>query len=157
MTNQKPITIEIRGEPVGKAAKIKTRWSTYLPDKTATWMALVRQRAQLVAPPEPFTCPVRVDIEARLAPAKAPKWKREAALAGHVRPGKKPDIDNVHKGIADACTGVIWRDDALIVEGHQRKVYSLTPGVTIIVTPLPEPTSAEEWREWCAKTPSEET
>ena len=142
------IVIEVRGEPVGKAAKVKTRRSTHLPTKTSEWMGLVRHRAQLVAPEELIVCPVRLDIEARMLPAKTPKWKRRAALAGVVRPGKKPDIDNIMKGVADSLSGVIWRDDAQVVVGHLEKVYSETPGITVTVTPLPEPTSASEWKAW---------
>lgn len=141
-----PIVIEVIGEPVGKAAKVKTRWSTHLPDKTATWMDLVRFRAQLVAPDDLITCPVRVDLEIRMSPAKSPQWRRKACIAGHIRPGKKPDIDNVMKGVADALSKVIWKDDAQVVEAHLVKTYSENPGITATITPLPEPTSAAEWK-----------
>jgi hypothetical protein len=36
----------------------------------------------------------------------------------------------------DACIGVVFRDDALIVEQVTRKWYSLQPGLTLIVRPL---------------------
>ena len=52
-------------------------------------------------------------------------------------------------------------------EGEQLGVYQyeedreesvvVWAGGKLVVTPLPEPTSAAEWKEWCDKTPSEET
>jgi len=143
------IVIEVRGEPVGKGSVRVEKFVNRIPTKSREWMELVRHRAQLVAPSELIACPVRVDIEARMLPAKTmPKWKRRAALAGVIRPGKKPDIDNIMKGVADSLSGVIWRDDAQVVRANLEKVYSETPGITVTVTPLPEPTSAAEWKAW---------
>ena len=42
--------------------------------------------------------------------------RQDAALAGTERPTTKPDADNVAKAIADACNGVVWVDDAQVVE-----------------------------------------
>uniref|UniRef100_A0A6M3LAW8 Putative endodeoxyribonuclease n=1 Tax=viral metagenome TaxID=1070528 RepID=A0A6M3LAW8_9ZZZZ len=140
------IIIDVRGEPVGKAAKVGTGKHTHLPKKTRNWMDTVSSQAQLVAPPIPLDCPIRVEIVARFSiPKSASKWWKEAALAGVIRPTKKPDYDNIEKGIGDALSGVIWRDDALVVSGRCEKVYSETPGVRITITPLSEPLSAADW------------
>lgn len=53
----------------------------------------------------------------------------------------KPDLDNFNKAASDALTGIIWRDDCLIV-GHDPAPYKLwaeegqEPGIEIIVRPF---------------------
>lgn len=47
--------------------------------------------------------------------SKSKRWKAEA-LAGEIRPTKKPDLDNLAKFLKDCLTGIFWRDDAQIVE-----------------------------------------
>jgi len=56
-------------------------------------------------------------------PASWAKAKREAALAGKIRPAVKPDIDNLAKCILDALNGVLWRDDAQVVDLWMSKRY----------------------------------
>lgn len=53
------------------------------------------------------------------------------------RPTTKPDVLKLARGVEDALTNVLWRDDAQIVDEHLHKVYSATPGVEIIVKELP--------------------
>ena len=48
-------------------------------------------------------------------------------------PLHKPDVDNYFKGIADACKGVVWRDDSLITDMYSFKRYSYKPHVSIDV------------------------
>ena len=49
-------------------------------------------------------------------PEELEQSRQDAALAGTERPTTKPDADNVAKAIADACNGVVWVDDAQVVE-----------------------------------------
>jgi crossover junction endodeoxyribonuclease RusA len=54
-------------------------------------------------------------------------------------PGKKPDIDKLERALYDAITGVVFRDDALVVDVHVRKVYAQPgqqPGVRVAVEEL---------------------
>lgn len=44
-----------------------------------------------------------------------------------MRPGGKPDKDNLVKAVQDAINKVVWRDDALIVDSVERKIYSTFP------------------------------
>lgn len=48
-------------------------------------------------------------------------------------PMVKPDALKLARAIEDALTGVCYVDDALIVDGHQRKVYGATQGVSILL------------------------
>lgn len=55
------------------------------------------------------------------------------------------DCDNLLKAIGDAFNSIVWRDDKLIVEiCNIRKIYSLTPGITI---------DFEEITDYCGKLP----
>ena len=55
---------------------------------------------------------------------------REDALA---RPVTKPDTTKLLRSTEDALTGILWADDAQIVEQHASKHYGQTPGATIIL------------------------
>lgn len=48
-------------------------------------------------------------------------------------PTARPDVLKLARGVEDALTGVVWRDDSLIVDEHLRKTFSTTPGVSILV------------------------
>lgn len=53
-------------------------------------------------------------------------------------PTVKPDLDKLERATWDALTGIVFRDDALIVDGARRKLYAIdrTPGALIVVTSL---------------------
>ena len=50
---------------------------------------------------------------------------------GHVRPTVKPDTDNYIKSTLDALNGILWRDDAQIVDLTAHKFYSDNPRIEI--------------------------
>lgn len=50
----------------------------------------------------------------------APRW-----------PAKKPDVLKLARAVEDALTGVIWRDDCLIVSEYLVKIYGEQEGVEI--------------------------
>jgi len=49
-------------------------------------------------------------------------------------PSGKPDLDNLIKCL-DAFNGILWEDDALIVEIHAEKIYAGEPGISLTVLP----------------------
>lgn len=57
--------------------------------------------------------------------------KKQQARDGHIRPIVKPDWDNFGKVASDALNGVIWKDDAQIVDGRVSKFYSEEPRLEI--------------------------
>jgi len=69
-------------------------------------------------------------------PASWSKKKRNRAIVGEIRPAGRPDIDNLYKLAADAFSGVVYRDDALIVECWLRKVYGVQPKLVVTVAPI---------------------
>jgi len=61
---------------------------------------------------------------AKLKPA-APVWH-----------ASKPDRSKLTRAVEDALTGVLWRDDTLVVAGPITKRYGEKPGVSIRVCPI---------------------
>lgn len=46
----------------------------------------------------------------------------------------KPDIDNLMKNLFDVCNGIVWIDDARIVEiEHIEKIYGKVPRIELEV------------------------
>lgn len=86
----------------------------------------------------PLDCPIAIYVEARFGVPKSwPMSKRDAALAGVVRPGA-PDWDNIGK-VTDAFRGIVWRDDSLVVDARVVKLYAEQPLLRIEVK------EAEAW------------
>ena len=55
---------------------------------------------------------------------------------GMLVPAKKPDIDNFSKLILDCLTGILYQDDAQVVDLFCSKRYSENPGVSIRAIPM---------------------
>ena len=73
----------------------------------------------------------------RAIPKGMPKYKREAAKAGTLRPVTKPDVSNVLKGVEDALKGVWYKDDSQIVGfGVLGKWYDERPRIEIMMREL---------------------
>jgi Holliday junction resolvase RusA-like endonuclease len=68
-------------------------------------------------------------------PASWSERKRNQAIIGDIKPGKKPDLDNIAKAWNDALNGVAYRDDALIVRSVLEKCYGPQPLVAVTVRP----------------------
>lgn len=46
-------------------------------------------------------------------------------------PTTRPDITKLLRAVEDACTGIVWRDDAQVVEQHAIKAYGEPARVTV--------------------------
>lgn len=110
----------------GKAVRI------YTPDATVNAEAWVRQCCidQVGSPCLEGALSVKIGISVMI-PASWSKKKSAAALSGEVMATGKPDIDNCLKLVADALNGILWRDDAQIVELTVRKGYAVAP-ITVL-------------------------
>lgn len=128
----------INGEPVGKGRPRFTRSGRcYTPRQTleaeqAVRSAVIRQYAG-----SPLPGALAVEL---LAISQIPKsWsgkRQKAARDGELRPGRKPDFDNLVKLYCDALNGVLWEDDKQIVDGRCIKVYGERPGVMLWFWPV---------------------
>lgn len=134
------IEIVLAGPPMGKQRVRATKTGhIYTPEKTVNYENALRYAAQLAMQDRPlFDGPLLVSIEARMqVPESKPKKWRADALAGRIRPTKKPDFDNIAKMI-DAMNLVVWTDDAQIVDGRVTKIYHEKPALVVRVVALEE-------------------
>lgn len=103
---------------------------TYTPAETKNTeqkIAVVCKSAMTVSRIEPMTGAVRMEIEAGYPiPQSTSKKKRQQMLDCEIMPTVKPDADNVSKLVADALNGVLYKDDAQIVQLSFEKRYTDT-------------------------------
>ena len=129
----------VYGEPVGKGrprfARRGNFVSTYTPQKTKSYEDEIRMMAKAaMGSNELLDTPVTVAIYIRVGiPKSFSKQKRKDALAGILKPTKKPDLDNVAKCFLDSMNEIVYLDDKQVVNLHVTKVYAETPAVEVMV------------------------
>lgn len=85
----------------------------------------------------PLDEPLRVDIVAVFPRPKGKMYKSKPMPREYK--ASKPDRDNIEKSVYDALNGLVWRDDALIVDGRTEKIIAAgdeQPHVEITINPL---------------------
>jgi len=84
-----------------------------------------------------FSLPLRVALSFLMPVAETGSAALKNAKKWHFElPSHKPDIDNLIKLVLDLCNGILWRDDAQIVELHAFQKYSENPCTIIDVSPI---------------------
>ena len=66
-------------------------------------------------------------------PDSWPMARKAEALAGRLMPATKPDCDNLAKTVLDALNGVLWLDDAQVVDLSVSKRYAAEPHTVVTV------------------------
>ena len=133
------INFQVSGDPQGKGrARSFIRAghvAHYTPANTRSYEGMIRYAAQeAMSGHEIIRDPVEVGVHAVFGiPASYSNKKRLACLSGEIKPGKKPDLDNIAKAVTDACNAVVFTDDSLIVRMALQKVYGAAPMVVIAV------------------------
>ena len=85
--------------------------------KNKGWRQCVAEQAQTVAAAGQFLGPVALSIRFSLPrPQSLPK-----RIVAHLT---APDLDKLVRSVGDALTGVLYRDDAQVIEIRARKVYA---------------------------------
>ncbi|PJO42920.1 RusA family crossover junction endodeoxyribonuclease [Lysinibacillus xylanilyticus] len=86
-------------------------------------------------PSELITEPIKLKADIYLMPPQNLRTgpKRKLIASGELRPTKKPDLDNLIKGIKDGCNKIIWHDDSQIVDMTVRKFYSEQPRAEVMI------------------------
>ena len=133
------VMFEIEGKPFGKGRPRFARRgkfvSTYTDAKTKSYETTIRDAAKAaMGSSEPLETAVSVSIYIRCPiPASYSNKRKLACLDQDERPTKKPDWDNCAKIICDGMNGIIFIDDAQIVDAHVTKVYADDAGVDVLV------------------------
>jgi Holliday junction resolvase RusA-like endonuclease len=133
------VEFSVPGEPQGKGrAKIVkiggfSRMAT--PEKTVAYeglIAMAAQQAMAGAPLLEGACELQITAVCSV-PASWSGKKKAQALAGVLRPTKKPDADNITKAVCDGMNGIVWTDDVQAVDQRIRKVYGDRPELRVVV------------------------
>lgn len=138
-TAAEPVTFSVAGAPQGKGRARAFRKGNfighYTPEKTRSYEGMVRHEATLaMAGRAPIEAPVFVQLTAIFdIPKSFSRARRADAMGNHIKPAKKPDIDNIIKVWVDAMNGVVFKDDCQIVRGEYAKVYGPVPMVVVTV------------------------
>ncbi len=136
------VNFTIPGQPVAKGRPRFSRQGkvvrTYTDAATQSFENLVKfAAAHAMSGQEPSAEPLAIEVHLYMQiPASWSNKKRLQAMQGIVLPTKKPDADNVLKGLKDGCNGIVWRDDAQVVEILLRKRYAETPSAVVHVSNL---------------------
>ena len=126
------------GFVVGKRAVVVDGGSEGARMRFKDWRHAVRSEAQRAVElhgleegmwdgPVAVTCDFRL-----LKPASAPKRRRTWPIGA-----RSGDLDKLERLVYDALTGVVFSDDAHVVENHNTKDYGV-PGVEISVSTVGE-------------------
>ncbi|MEQ2868637.1 RusA family crossover junction endodeoxyribonuclease [Selenomonas noxia] len=135
-------TAVVLGDPVAQGRPRFSRQGgfvkAYDPAKSRDYKSYVRLIAAQNAPVTPVEGAIEFSLRIyRAIPKGMPKYKREAAKAGALRPVTKPDVSNVLKGVEDALKGVWYKDDSQIVGyGVLGKWYDERPRIEIMMREL---------------------
>ncbi|HET9241531.1 MAG TPA: RusA family crossover junction endodeoxyribonuclease [Oligoflexus sp.] len=111
-----PLKFTIPLEPEGKKEARRTRFGVHKHPETRAAMEAIATAVRQQYQGEPLDGPLRVRI---LAYRTRPKSKRNEVYAD-----TKPDYDNIEKLIGDALEGILWVNDARIVDGRCIKFYA---------------------------------
>ena len=141
--------LTVPGKPVTRqrvAFMVKGRPTVAVDSKSRAYERDVRVLAQLEMARtgrKLFSEATEVWITAYLPiPKSWSKKKQDGALAGTVFPTSRPDGDNLVKAATDALKGIVWTDDAILVDWHIRKRYAATPRLEMVVAPARLPLDA---------------
>ncbi|SFD03358.1 RusA family crossover junction endodeoxyribonuclease [Collimonas sp. OK412] len=136
------INFVVDGQPVAKGrprfARVGKGVKAYTPAKTATYEQQVSWAAKAsMCGASPLAGPVELHVLLYMQiPASYSKVKRARAISGDLRPTSKPDLDNVVKGIKDACNKIVWGDDSQVVRIVASKHYAARPFAAVDVKPV---------------------
>lgn len=129
------IQFTVRGVPAPqgstKAFVVKGRAITTnkTPALTA-WRTAIADEARKVAPLALLGGALNVTCYFTFTP---PKSRKKQGMTMYSR----PDLDKLLRAVLDACTGVLWHDDAQVQILRGQKVYLDPPGVRITVRQCP--------------------
>ena len=136
------VSFFIPGEPMALARHrytiTKGKIHSYDAPKNAEYKALVAMMAaKEMAGADLMETSVAIEITVhKPVPQSWSKKRQTMALAGEIRPTSKPDIDNYIKCVFDGLNKIVFRDDSQVTHVTARKMYSTTPGMSVVAAEL---------------------
>ena len=140
------IRFEVPGEPLAKGRgrvgmnRATGRAVVFTDAKTRQGEAAIRLFAsECMGSRTPLDGPLVIYITAYRSKGLPAQGKRGPGqrlldmLAHIIVPITRPDVDNYEKALLDGCNGILWADDAQIVDTHVRKRYSDRPRIEVFV------------------------
>lgn len=131
------ISITLSGIPRPKGRPRFGKGRIYTPTSTKSYEAglkLVVRRA--MDGRQPLQGALVLIVKAFLPiPKSWSKKKKSMAMESKIFPTGRPDADNLLKSV-DALNGVVWEDDAQVVDARVAKFYSQEPRLEIVVGPM---------------------
>lgn len=117
---------DARGKGRPRAARIGGHTRLYTDAKTLGYENLVRYlAAEAMKGAAPLDGPLRLVVTVSVVPPRSASFKKQQAMIMGMWPAKKPDLSNILKAIEDGMNGVVFHDDAQIVQIVARKAYSV--------------------------------
>lgn len=135
-----------------RATVIRGRGHTYKAKAQRREESAFMTYAKEHQPARPLEGPLLLGVWCYMpVPSSNPKWWREAALRGDIRPTGKPDLSNVEKLVEDCLETLrFFVNDSQIV-GHlpgAGKFYCTQPRYEIVLSPLEPPSSFRPVVRW---------
>lgn len=127
--SKKAFIYEIKGVPPD--AHWRSRYRANIVDENRkeaiAWENKIKTYAMEFRPRIPWECAVRLDVRLYMPWPKSVKRKYHTV---------KPDRDKLLRCVQDALTGLIYKDDAQVIDGITSKEYSTKPGADIMIYAL---------------------
>lgn len=93
--------------------------------KYLNYKSAIRMLARIQYKGELIDGPIEVECRFYFAPPKSyTKTKLKQISSKQMLYTKKPDVDNLFKGVTDSLNGIIYKDDSQIVKATMFKEYS---------------------------------
>ena len=134
------ITLTVPGEPKGKQRPRWHKFGTYTPKETVNYEAYIKELFAIKYPefvPLESTLAMLLKIYLSI-PSSASNKKKELMKKNEIKPGKRPDIDNVLKAVCDALEKLAYKNDSQFVSIFTIKEYSERPRLEISILTIGE-------------------
>jgi Holliday junction resolvase RusA-like endonuclease len=83
--------------------------------------------------------PVRLDVTFyRVRPKGQLRADGQPRPSAPTHPTSRPDRTKLLRGLEDAMTGIVWRDDSQVCSGETRKEFGESSRVEVVVSTMPE-------------------
>lgn len=128
-------------QPAGsKRAGISKRGKTFVYDdarKSRPWKSQVADAAgKAVNGAGLLAGPLKLTVVFTVPRPKGHYGARGLRPSAPEHPIVRPDVTKLLRAVEDACTGLVWRDDAQVVEQHASKRYGEPACAEVTVCPL---------------------